>query len=418
MNLPASCDRHAMLSVDEARARLFERARPISGNETEQVPLAAALGRVLAADLRAPLDVPPFANSAMDGYAVRGADVGVAGAVLRVTQQIAAGRVGRALAPGEAARIFTGAPIPEGADTVVMQEDCERDGDRVRVNIAATAGAWVRPRGNSIAQGHVVLAAGAVLRAQDLGMAASVGCATLEVKPRPRVALLSSGDELVSPGEALAPGCIYDTNTTMLRALLVASGMEVRDTVTVPDRLDATRDALSAAARDNDLVLSSGGVSVGDADHMKTALEEIGELDMWRVAVKPGKPLTHGRIGAADYLGVPGNPVSALVTFCLFVRPFLLRRLGVGRAAAPWLEIRAGFDWPTPGRRREYLRARIETRSDGVPEARLFERQGSDVLSSAVWADGLVEIREGTTIAAGERVRWASFNDLLGGFAA
>ncbi|NIM27233.1 MAG: molybdopterin molybdenumtransferase MoeA [Gammaproteobacteria bacterium] len=400
-----------MMSVDEALELMLARARPLE--ETEQVPLNDALGRVLARAERSPIDVPGFANSSMDGYAIRASDAALDGPVsLRLTQRIAAGEIGAGLSSGEAARIFTGAPLPDGADTVVIQEDCREDGGVVHFRGPAVPGDNVRPRGNDILAGSEILAAGTRLRPQELGLAASVGLARLDVVRRLRVAIFSSGDELVQPGEPLFAGAIYNSNRYTLGGLLSGLGCEIVDLGRVEDTLEATEAALVAAARDADVVVSSGGMSVGEEDHVKRALERTGRLEMWRVAVRPGKPLAYGRIGAADFIGLPGNPVSTLVTFCLFVRPFLLRRHGVASVQPSALRVPAAFAWPHPGRRREYVRARLERSADEITVA-IYPKQGSDVLTSTVWADGLVEIREGKTIEPGERVPYYAFSQLL-----
>ncbi|MCU0968959.1 MAG: molybdopterin molybdotransferase MoeA [Rubrivivax sp.] len=413
--------RSALSPLDDVLARLAAGAALHRIRDVERVATSDALGRVLAADVRSTLDVPPADNTSMDGYALRAADAATPGAVLAVTQRIPAGAVGQPIGPGEAARIFTGAQVPPGADAVVMQEQCvalpAADGGRlgaVRVDTVPTAGQWIRRRGEDVRDGAVVLHAGQRLTPQAMGLAASVGAATVEVMRRPRVALFSTGDELVMPGDPLPPGAIYNSNRYTLRGLLQAAGCEVGDLGIVPDRLDATRAALREAAAGHDLILTSGGVSIGEEDHIKPALEAEGRLEHWQVAMKPGKPLVFGEVRRADasaalFMGLPGNPVSSFVTFLLCVAP-LLRVMQGGEGGLPRaLPMAAGFDWPRPDRRREFLRVRVG------PDSRLelFPNQSSGVLTSAVWGDGLVDNPPGQVIRAGDAVRYLPLADLI-----
>jgi molybdopterin molybdotransferase len=412
-----------LLSLDEVLARLCEGAAPFAIGQTESVSTFDALGRVLAADVVSVLDVPPQDNTSMDGYALRAEDVPAAGALLPVSQRIPAGVVGTALSPGSAARIFTGAQVPAGADAVVMQEQCEAVPDAaapgslggVRVNAVPARGQWIRRRGEDVRQGDVVLPRGARLTPQSLGRAASVGAATLEVLRRPRVALFSTGDELVMPGQPLRPGAIYNSNRFTLRALALAAGCQCSDLGIVPDRLQATREALVAAAAGHDLIVTTGGVSVGEEDHLKPAAEAEGTLNHWQVAMKPGKPLAFGTIrrpggdGSALLIGLPGNPVSSFITWLLCVSPVLRTLQGMPAAPPDGLPLRADFDWPRPDKRREFLRARRNARG-GLD---LFANQSSGVLTSAVWADGLVDNPGGQAIRAGDTVRFLPLPELI-----
>lgn len=407
-------ERKPMLSTAAALDQLLGVVVPIA--QTEVLPTLEANGRVLAADQLSLLDVPPMDNTQMDGYAVRAADCVSGEAELPVAQRIPAGHVGTALLPGTAARIFTGAMIPPGADAVVMQEQCEVNGDAVIIRHAPRAGEWIRRRGEDICAGSTILGAGSRLRPQELGLAASVGLAQLPVTRRPRVAVFFTGDELTMPGEPLKPGAIYNSNRFLLRGLLQNLGCEITDLGIVPDELEATRLTLRDAAAHHDLVLTSGGVSVGDADYVKPAVEVEGRLNLWQIAIKPGKPLAFGEIarpggkdGSAWFIGLPGNPVSSFVTFLLFVRPFILRLQGVRDVAPRAYALRADFDWPRADRRNEFLRARVN--ADGGLE--LFANQGSAVLTSTVWGDGLIDNPPGRTIARGDMVRFLPFSELL-----
>ena len=401
-----------MLTLDEALVRLLAATRPLA--EAETVSTFDALGRVLAQEVRSSLDVPPADNTSMDGYALRCADVPAAGTRLPVSARIAAGSVAGALVPGSAARIFTGAQLPAGADAVVMQEQCSVDGDGVRVDTVPEPGQWIRRRGEDVRQGAVVLPAGTKLTPQALGLAASVGAATLQVSRRPCVALFSTGDELVMPGEPLKPGAIYNSNRYTLRGLVQAAGCECTDLGIVPDRLDATREALRRAARGHDLIVTSGGVSVGEEDHLRPAVAAEGRIDLWQIAIKPGKPLAFGEVRRGDdsialFVGLPGNPVSSFVTFLLAVRPLLLRLQGAAADAPRALPMRADFDWPRPDKRREFLRVRRNP-SGGLD---LFDNQSSGVLTSAVWGDGVVDTPPGQAIRAGDTVAYLSFGEWL-----
>lgn len=405
--------RPPLKSLDAALAELLAYAQPLEGHEL--LDTFDADGRVLAQDLVAALQVPPFDNSAMDGYALRAADLSGPELALPVSQRIAAGSIGEPLAAGTAARIFTGAAVPAGADAVVMQEECSLlDDGRVQINAAVKAGQNIRKSGEDMQLGSTVLTAGTRLGPAELGLAASMGCARLQLARRPRVALFSTGDELVMPGDVapqdLPAGSIYNSNRFFLRAMLQRLGCEVRDLGIVPDSYEATVAALQAAAQHSDLVLTSGGVSVGEEDHIKPAVQALGSLDLWAIAVKPGKPFAYGRVGQAHFIGLPGNPVSSFVTFALLVRPFLLRLQGVQALAPQAIDMRADFDWPRADKRREFLRVRLNAQG-GLDR---FANQGSGVLTSAVWADGLVDNPPGQTIAQGDSVRFVPFAQLLG----
>ncbi|PKO86600.1 MAG: molybdopterin molybdenumtransferase MoeA [Betaproteobacteria bacterium HGW-Betaproteobacteria-12] len=400
-----------MLSFEQALAKLLAAARPVE--EIRSLPLTAAAGRVLAVAQQSTVASPPLDNSAMDGYAVRVADITAAGVCLPVSQRIPAGRIGNTLLPGTAARIFTGAPVPPGADAVVMQERCEHGDTGVVINHLPRVGENIRRAGEDIAIGAEILPAGIKLRPQDIALAASAGLPELPVYRRLRVGVFFTGDELVQPGEPLPPGGIYNSNRYALRALLEGLGCEVRDLGTVPDTLAATRAALRKAAADNDLIVTSGGVSVGEEDHVKPAVEAEGQLDMWKIAIKPGKPLAFGEVrrdgGKAWFIGLPGNPVSAIVTFLIMVRPFVLRLQGVADVTPRSFTLRADFAWLRPDARAEFLRGRMNE-TGGVE---LYPNQGAGVVTSLCWGDGLVLNPPGLAINPGDAVRFVPFSELL-----
>ncbi len=404
----------ALLPMEQALELLLSHARPIAG--VERVPTMGGLGRVLAEPVHSAIDVPGWDNSAMDGYAVRCSDLDASGVLLRVAQRIPAGSSGVPLEPGTAARIFTGAPIPAGADAVVVQEVCEPRGESVHVPAEVKPGANIRRAGEDIAAGSEIIPAGTRLSPQHLGLAASVGAPELGVYRRLKVAVFSSGDELVMPGDPLGPGQIYNSNRFTLCGLLAAMGCEIVDLGIVEDTLDATIAALSDAARRADLILASGGVSVGEEDHVKPAVERLGSLDLWKIAIRPGKPLAFGHIGDArtPFIGSPGNPVSLFVTFVLFARPYIRRMQGIAEASEQRaISVRSGFDWPRPDKRREFQRARLTRGADGEPEASVYPSRSSGVLSSVAWADGLVVIPEGQVLERGDKVQFIPFSELL-----
>ena len=410
---------HAPLKpLDDALAELLQRAVPLTGTET--LTTWDADRRVLARAAISALQVPPNDNSAMDGYAVRVADVPAPGTELPVSLRVAAGDSAREpLPPGTAARIFTGAPIPPGADAVLMQENCEALQGAVRFNDVPKPGQAIRRAGEDIAKNSEVLAAGTRLGPAELGLAASIGMAELDVSRRPRVALFSTGDELVMPGtvdpQDMPPGAIYNSNRYFLRVMLQRLGCEVHDMGIVPDQLDATIAALREAASSSDLIVTSGGVSVGEEDHLRPAVQALGQLALWQIAIKPGKPFAYGSIDgvagapATHFIGLPGNPVSSFITFALLVRPFVLRLQGMHNVAPQALQARADFHWPKPQGRREFLRVRHN--AEGGLD--LFANQGSGVLTSAAWGDGVVDHPAGSTITKGQNVRFLPFSELL-----
>ena len=409
----------SLLTLDAALVRLIDSASAVRIADTETVSTFDGLGRMLAEDVVSLIDVPPQDNSSMDGYALRAVDARQAGVLLPLSQRIAAGHVGSALSAGTAARIFTGAHVPVGADAIVMQEQCEAVSDNaVRINAVPQPGQWIRRRGEDVRAGATVLTRGLRLTPQAQGLAATVGAATLTVVRRPRVALFSTGDELVMPGtiapQDLPPGAIYNSNRYTLRGLLQAAGCEVTDLGIVPDRLDATRAALRDAARGNDLILTSGGVSVGEEDHIRPAASAEGRIELWQVAMKPGKPLAFGAVRRDDatealFIGLPGNPVSSFITFLLAVAPLLRALQGADPSLPQAMPLRADFDWPRPDKRREFLRVRRN--ADGGVD--LFANQSSGVLTSAVWADGLVDNAPQQSIVRGDTVHYLPLTSLI-----
>jgi len=397
----------SLMAVEVAQARLLEMATASLITDRERLPLAQVQGRVLADDLISTLDLPPWPNSAMDGYALRAADGSAEPLV--VSQKIFAGNAPQPLTPGTCARIFTGAPVPAGADCVEMQENAELLADgRVRFTEALTSGQNIRPQGQEATVGELILAAGTRLGPIEQGLAASLGCAQLEVIRKVRVAVLSTGDELVEPGQSLGPGQIYNSNRVLLCSWLQRMGCEVVDAGILPDDLETTRTRLGEL-KDVDLILSTGGVSVGEADFLGIALREEGELALWKLAIKPGKPLTFGHFRGVPVIGLPGNPASTLVTFALLARPYLLRRQGVTALEPLKFQVPAGFSWPKAGSRREYLRGRLEN-----GRAIIYRNQSSGVLRSAAWADGLVEVLEERTLVEGDSVGFIPLSEVLG----
>lgn len=413
--------RAPLMSLDEALKMLLAQISPLTG--VESVATLDADGRILAQDLVSALQVPAFDNSSMDGYAVRSADVQEVGAELTVTQRIAAGHFGQPVQPGQAARIFTGAPVPPGADAIVMQEQTELVStdtpDRVRFLTPAAPGQWVRRSGEDVRMGDTVLKRGQKLGPAELGLAASLGLAHLQVMSRPKVALFSTGDELVMPGAVapadMPPGAIYNSNRFFLRALLHRLGCEVSDLGIVPDRREATIAALKTAADHHDLIVTSGGVSVGEEDHVKPAVQALGALALWQIAMKPGKPFAYGHVrretapGMAHFVGLPGNPVSSFMTFLLLVKPLILALQGAEQRPPVCMPLPAHFDLPKADKRREFLRVRRNAQG-GLD---LFPNQSSGVLTSVVWGDGVVDNHAGQTIAHGDSVSFWPFAEWL-----
>jgi molybdopterin molybdotransferase len=410
-----------LLPIDEVERILRERVMPVA--EIETVPLAAAYGRVLASDITAPIDLPPFDNSAVDGYAVRAADLDRNGETrLAVTERVTAGRApSGALAAGAAARIFTGAPMPAGADTVFMQEDVRRDGAAVLVPPGLDAGANRRLAGEDVRAGVVLLPAGRRLAAQHVALAAAVGITQLPVRRHIRVAVLSTGDEIVEPGTARPAAALFDANRYLLAGLLAGLGAQASDLGIVPDDPSALARAIAAAAHEHDLVLTSGGVSTGEADHVRDAVESIGRLVFWRVAVKPGRPVAMGVIPgsrpgtSAAFVGLPGNPVAVFVTFARVVRPLMARLAGAESLPLVALPVRATFGHRKKKGRREYVRVALRRGRDGVIEAVRHPQEGAGVITSLTETDGLVELLEDTTeIAPGASVGFLSYAALVG----
>ena len=410
------CDTgNELMPIEDALALLLNSAKPVTA--TEILPLEQAQGRILAEDLSSNIQVPPHDNSAMDGYAVHSADLaGDKEVLLPVSQRIPAGTMGTALQKGTAARIFTGAPIPPDADAVIMQEVCtainnEKEGEIVKSGVKITGpiplGKNIRKAGEDIDIGTTILKTGIKLKPQDIGLAASVGIGEISVFKRLKVGVFFTGDELREPGEPLEPGQIYNSNRHTMRGLLHNLNCEVIDLGTVEDTLEATKSAMLKAARQADLVMTSGGVSVGEEDYIRIALEELGKLDMWRINIKPGKPLAFGNIDGKPFLGMPGNPVSVFATFCIFARPFILKKQGASSTQANCFKVPANFTWAKAGRRHEYVRARAV---NGKIE--LFPHQGSGVLTSTSWANGLAFIPADTTVKPDNMIEFTPFSEL------
>ncbi len=398
-----------LIPLHEALTLLIDSAAAITDENT--VKLDDALGRVLSQAVASTINVPAWDNSAMDGYAVRYDDIKKLDQ-LPVVQRIAAGTYGQPLQPGTAARIFTGAPIPMGADTVIMQEMISREGEMIRVNGVVNEGSSIRRAGEDIRIGSQILDSGTRLQAQHIGLAASIGVDKLKVKRRLKVAIFTTGDELTMPGQALVAGKIYNSNRYLFKALLEKLGCKVIDLGNVSDEYQATCDAIRIAASKADLILSSGGVSVGEEDHVKKALEELGRLDLWKIAVRPGKPLAYGNVNGIPFIGVPGNPVSLFVTFSIFIRPFILRSMGVFDVTPTEYQVAAGFDWQRPDKRTEYMRARMVVDDEGNAVVDVYRNRSSGVLSSVTWADGMVVINPDQKLKKGDSVRFIPFSSL------
>ena len=409
-----SCDspKIALVPYREALEKLLSHAHPV--NESQILPLNLCLNRIMAEDLISNIDVPPADNSAMDGYAIMTSDINSGSmTTLKVTQRISAGSCGEALEKGCAARIFTGAPVPVTADAIIMQEQVDTNGGRISFSTPVIKGQNIRQAGEDIKQGEVIIKKGTQLRAQELGLAASVGEPDLTVSRPIKVGIFFTGDELIEPGQPLAPGKIYDSNRYTLNGLLLSLGCEIVDLGIVGDTLEKTIQAIENATQKTDLVITSGGVSVGEEDHVRIALEKMGELHMWRLKIKPGKPLAFGHVNNTAFIGLPGNPVSAFATFCLFVSPFIKKLQGRSKLMPESMIVTAGFTWPKPDTRREFIRARLEKDENNQSRANIYHHQGSGVLMSTSWADGFIEVPESTTIQPGDPVTYFSFSEIL-----
>lgn len=406
------CDRGQLRSVDTMLNELLNKAKPVK--ERIDIPIADALGAVLAEDIISSIDVPPHNNSAVDGYVVIAEECpNDASITLEITQRIPAGSVPLPLQQNSAARIFTGATIPSNATAVVMQEDCIEQDGKVTLPAGITFSQNIRPQGQDIKTNQIILKKGHRIRAQDMGLMASIGVASVKVYRPLRVAILSTGDELIEPGEASKEGQIYNSNRYTLKGLLDGFGFEVVDFGIVEDTLNATLSALTDAAKAADIIITSGGVSVGEEDHVKAAINELGELDLWKLAIKPGKPFAYGQIGNTPIMGLPGNPGAVFVTFCILARPFLLKSQGAERVAAHSFKLPISFNLKKPGKRREYLRTRLNY-EQGIATIENHPNQSSGVLSSASWADGFAVIPENTAPQQGDLVEFWPFSELFG----
>lgn len=403
--------------IDEALAFLLQQVPQFQDKlfpeHARTLPLSEALGCILAESQIALMAVPTDDNSAMDGYAMRSQDCESGACILPVTQTIAAGHPGQPLRANTAARIFTGAPIPDGANAVVMQENTEREGNSVRVLQVPKPGENIRKAGHDITRGSEVLSAGHRLLPQDLGLLASLGITEVKILRPLTIAIVNTGDEVVTQGQPLRPGQLYDSNSFTLAGLLTSLGMVVRKSGIVADNLADTEAALARAASEADCVISTGGVSVGEADYVKQAVESQGALSLWKLAIKPGKPFSFGRVGTKPFFGLPGNPVAVFVTFVTLVRPFLLKLQGAAKVSEPRLKVRAGFSVAEAGTRQEYLRVRLQDGEDGWPTARLFPDQSSSVLTSLSWADGLAIVPIGSVVQPGQWLEYLSFRGWL-----
>lgn len=403
----------SLMSADDALSFLIDSASVTAMTET--VSLDDSLDRILASDIHSTINVPGFDNSAMDGYTIALNDNQVAQENLSfdVVDRIAAGSTGNDLKIGNAARIFTGAPIPNGANTVVMQEECTLSEDKSQITVkrAINLNENIRPTGNDILKDNVILSSGRQIKPQDISLAASVGVGELVVFKKIKVGVFFTGDELVEPGNPLTPGKIYNSNRYALVALLKQVGCDVINLGNIEDKLDATCEALEALESQCDLIMTTGGVSVGEEDHVKPAVEKLGELNLWKIRMKPGKPLAYGKVKQTPFIGLPGNPVSSFVTFCIFSLPFIKKMQGNSNYESKILKVKTNFDCKRAKPRREYARVRID-HSTETPLANLFPKQGSDVMSSVVWADGIVEIPENTTFETGTILNYYSMSEL------
>lgn len=403
----------SLMSADDALSFLIDSASVTA--MTEAVSLDDSLDRILASDIHSTINVPGFDNSAMDGYTIALKDSQVAQENLsfNVVDRIAAGSTGNDLKIGNAARIFTGAPIPNGANTVVMQEECTLSEDKSQITVkrAINLNENIRPTGNDILKDNVILSSGRQIKPQDISLAASVGVGELVVFKKIKVGVFFTGDELVEPGNLLTPGKIYNSNRYALVALLKQVGCDVINLGNIEDKLDATCEALEALESQCDLIMTTGGVSVGEEDHVKPAVEKLGELNLWKIRMKPGKPLAYGKVKQTPFIGLPGNPVSSFVTFCIFSLPFIKKMQGNSNYESKILKVKTNFDCKRAKPRREYARVRID-HSTETPLANLFPKQGSDVMSSVVWADGIIEIPENTTFETGTILNYYSMSEL------